>query len=35
MAISNCLVSPTLEIPEEFATWCVFAMLSAKPRNYS
>ena len=35
MAISNCLFSPTLEIPQEFPTWCVLAELSAKPRNYS
>jgi hypothetical protein len=35
MAISNCLLSPTLEIPAEFPTWCVLAKLSAKPRNYS
>ncbi len=35
MAISNCLFSPTLEIPGEFPTWCVLAKLSAKPRNYS
>jgi len=35
MAISNCLFSPTLEIPAEFPTWCVLAKFSAKPRNYS
>ena len=35
MAISNCLFSPTLEIPTEFPTWCVLAELIAKPRNYS
>ena len=35
MAISNCLFSPTLEIPQEFPTWCVLAKLSANPRNYS
>ena len=35
MAISNCLFSPTLEIPAEFPTWCVLAKLSANPRNYS
>ncbi len=35
MAISNCLSSPTLEIPVEFPTRCVLAKLSAKPRNYS
>jgi hypothetical protein len=35
MAISNCLLSPTSEIPAEFQSWCVFAKLSAKPRNYS
>ena len=31
MAISNCLFSPTLEIPAELPTWCVLAKLSAKP----
>ena len=35
MAISNCLLSPTLEIPAEFPTWCVLTKLSANPRNYS
>lgn len=35
MAISNCLSSSTLEIPEEFPTWCVLVKLSANPRNYS
>ena len=35
MAISNCLFSPTLEIPKEFTTWCLLVKLSAKPRNYS
>jgi len=35
MAISNCLFSPTLEIPAEFPTWCVPVKLSANPRNYS
>ena len=35
MAISNYLFSPTLEIPQEFPTWCVLAKLSANPRNYS
>ncbi len=35
MAISNCLFSPTLEIPAEFPTWCVLAKLGANPRNYS
>ncbi len=34
MAISNCLFSLILEIPAEFPTQCVLAMLSAKPRNY-
>ena len=34
MAISNCLLPPTLEIPAEFPTWCVLAKLSANPRNY-
>ena len=33
MVISNCLFSPTLEIPQEFPTWCVLAKLSANPRN--
>ena len=33
MAISNCLFSPTFEIPAEFPTWCVLAKLSTKPRN--
>jgi hypothetical protein len=35
MAISNCLSSPTLEIPAEFPTWYVLTKISAKPRNYS
>ena len=35
MAISNCLFSPTLEIPAEFPTLRVLAKFSAKPRNYS
>ncbi len=45
MAISNCLFSPTLEIPAEFPTWFVlaklrcFAFLSLRSsealRNYS
>jgi len=35
MAISNCLLSPTLEIPAEFPTCSVLAKLSANPRNYS
>ena len=35
MAISNCLFSPTLEIPAEFPTWYVLVKLNAKPRNYS
>ncbi len=35
MAISNCLFSPTLEIPAEFPTWCVLAKLRVKLRNYS
>jgi len=35
MAISNCLFSPTLEIPAEFPTWCVLGKLIAKPHNYS
>ncbi len=35
MAISNCLFSPTLEIPQEFPTWYVLVKLSANPRNYS
>ncbi len=35
MPISNCLISLTLEIPQEFPTWCVLAKLSANPRNYS
>jgi hypothetical protein len=34
MAISNCLLSHTLEIPAEFPTWCVHVKLSANPRNY-
>ena len=34
MAISNCLFSPTLEIPTEFPTWCVLTELSANPFNY-
>jgi hypothetical protein len=29
MAISNCLLLPTLEIPVEFPTWCVLINLSA------
>ena len=33
MAISNCLFSPTSENPRGFSVWCVFAKLSAKPRN--
>ncbi len=35
MAISNYLVSPTLEIPAEFPTWFVLVKLIANPRNYS
>ena len=35
MAISNCLFSPTLEVPAEFQTWCLLAKLSANLRNYS
>jgi predicted membrane chloride channel (bestrophin family) len=35
MAISNCLFSPTLEIPAEFPTRCVLVKFSAKTRNYS
>lgn len=35
MAISNCLFSHTLEIPQEFPTWFVLVKLTAKPRNYS
>ena len=35
MAISNCLFPPTLEIPQEFPTWCVLPKSSAKPSNYS
>jgi len=35
MAINNCLFSTTLEIPQEFLSWCVLAKLSAEPRNYS
>ena len=35
MAISNCSLIATLEIPAEFPTRCVLAKLSAKPRNYS
>jgi len=35
MAISNCLFSPTLEIPAEFPTWCILVKLIANPRNYS
>ena len=34
MAISNCLFSPTFEIPAEFQTWFVLARLITKPRNY-
>jgi hypothetical protein len=31
MAISNCLYSPTLNIPAGFLTWNVLVKLSAKP----
>lgn len=29
-AISNYLFSPTLEIPQEFPTWCVLSKFSCK-----
>jgi hypothetical protein len=35
MAISNCLFSPTLEIPAEFPIWYVLAKFNNKSRNYS
>ncbi len=35
MAMSNCLFSPTLEIPAEFLTRYVPAKLSAYARNYA
>ena len=33
MSISNCLFSPTLEIPQEFPTWCVLTKLRALPSS--
>ncbi len=35
MAISNYLFSPTSENSRGFLTWCVFANLTANPRNYA
>ena len=33
MAISNCLFSPTMKIPQEFSAFCVLAKFRANTRN--
>ena len=35
MAKSNCWFWTSSENPRGFSVWCVFANLSANPRNYS